>query len=80
MTGHALTVDVIGFLCIDGRNKKTQAFIAGAPFAFPCRAFLPQPPFPLFAPHHAGYISLLTGNWHIRTMTNQNNVILYFVF
>jgi len=31
-----------------GRNAKTQALMAGAPFPFPFRAFLP-PPLPLLA-------------------------------
>ena len=43
---HVLTVDIIGL--VGGRNTKTTALIAGAPFPFPLfRAFLspPTPPF-----------------------------------
>ena len=47
MYGQLTLSDLLG---IGGWNTKTQALIAGAPFPFPFRAFLPQPPPPLFAP------------------------------
>ena len=41
---HVLTVDIIGL--VGGRNTKTTALIAGAPFPFPLfRTFLPPLPF-----------------------------------
>ena len=57
--GHVLAVDVIGISSEnDGRNTKTPAVIAGAPFPFPrLRAFLPLPSPSPFCGCHAGYPS-----------------------
>ena len=48
--GHVLIVHVIGLVMeIGGRNTKTPGLIAGAPFPFPFRAFLPLA-IPFFGP------------------------------
>jgi len=55
--GHILTVDIIGLVQKnnDGRDTKTPALIAGAPFPFPrFRTFLPLPSPSPFCACHAG--------------------------
>ena len=60
--GHVLTADVIWIWIskdIGGRNAKTPALIAGAPFPFPFRAFVPLP---FFAPQAINKFGIITGD------------------
>ena len=80
MIGHLLTVDVIGFVGNWWVEYKNTGSYSRLSFSFPFSLFSATTSLSPFCACHAGHISLLTGNEHIRTMTNQNNVILFCFF
>ena len=80
MIGHLLTVDVIGFVGNWWVEYKNTSSYSRLSFSFPFSLFSATTSLSPFCACHAGHISLLTGNEHIRTMTNQNNVILFCFF